>query len=176
MNTIGILSILEGESYKTVKRLWKLFETKYNSTGVQTFAHPNITFQGGKIDNLKELKKDFEILIKKIKPFEIEINGLGHFNKKVIYLKVKKTKELININKLINQFLRSYSSELFEYYVPKNWIPHITLAMDDLTEKNFKKAWFELKKQKWNFKQQIHNICIVKWYPNKIRIIKKYYL
>jgi len=34
METIGILSILEGKPYKVVKGYWKIFEEKYNSVGV----------------------------------------------------------------------------------------------------------------------------------------------
>ncbi|MHA1582111.1 MAG: hypothetical protein ACTSYM_06435 [Candidatus Baldrarchaeia archaeon] len=80
METIGISSILEGKPYKVVKKLWKTFEEKYNSVGVQIFSHPNITFQVGETKNLKQLKKNFEILINEIKPFEIEVDGFGHFN------------------------------------------------------------------------------------------------
>jgi len=49
METIGILSILEGKLYKVVKKLWKIFEEKYNSVGVQVFSHPNITFKPGRL-------------------------------------------------------------------------------------------------------------------------------
>jgi len=177
MDTIGILSILENKPYNDVKKIWKIFETKYNSVGVQVFNHPSVTFQGGKVKNIKQLKKDFQKVISKIKPFEIEVNGYGHFNKKVIYLKVKKTNDLIKLNKLINQFSVIYCKDLFKYYTPKKWIPHITLAMDDLTEDNLEKAWNELSKNKVRFKQKLHNLCIVKWYPSgKIKIIKKYEL
>lgn len=177
METIGVLSILEGKPYKVVKKLWKIFEEKYNSVGVQVFSHPNITFQAGETENLKQLKKDFEILVNEIKPFEIEVDGFGHFDKKVIYLKVKKNSGLIEINKKVNDFLRSYCFKLFEYYTPKNWIPHITLAMGDLTKENFEIAWNELRNKKFRFKQRLHNLCIVKWYPSgKIKIVKKFNL
>nr|MDO8046091.1 hypothetical protein [Candidatus Baldrarchaeota archaeon] len=99
METIGVLSILEGKPYKVVKKLWKIFEEKYNSVGVQVFSHPNITFQAGETENLKQLKKNFEI------------------------------------------------------------------------------AWNELRNKKFRFKQRLHNLCIVKWYPSgKIKIVKKFNL
>ena len=62
-----------------------------------------------------------------------------------------------------------------DYYFPKNWIPHITLAMSDLTPKIFKNAWNEFKDLKFEFNQKLHNICIAKKLPDgKIRIAKKY--
>jgi len=177
INTIGILSILENKQYKEVKKLWKLFEKKYNSTGVQSFNHPNITFQCGKTSNIKQLTNDFQGIISAIKPYEINVSEIGHFNKEAIYLKVKNSNNLLNINKLINRFLKNYCKELFENYNPQNWVPHITLAMNDLTNKNFENAWHELSNITIEFKQTLHNICIVKVFPDsKIRIIKKFEL
>jgi 2'-5' RNA ligase len=177
MDTIGVVSILEDKPYKDVKNLWKLFEKEFSSVGVQTFNHPHIAFQAGKTETFRQLKKDFQKIVPNIKPFNIEVNETRHFDKQVIYLKVGKTAELIRINKLINQFLKIHCQSLFEYYTPKNWVPHITLAMDDLTEENFEKAWSQLKHSKIKFKQKLHNICIVKWHPNgKIGIAKKYAL
>ncbi|MHA1582110.1 MAG: hypothetical protein ACTSYM_06430 [Candidatus Baldrarchaeia archaeon] len=71
--------------------------------------------------------------------------------------------------------MKSYCFKLFEYYTPKNWVPRITLAMGNLTKENFEMAWNELKNQKFRFKQRLHNLCVVKWYPNgKIKIVKKF--
>jgi len=84
---------------------------------------------------------------------------------------------LVRLNKLINQFLEKYCKNLFEYYTPKKWVPHITLAMDDLTEDSFERALNELSKNKIQFKLKLHNLCIVKRYPSgKIKIVKKYKL
>lgn len=176
-NTIGILSILENKHYKEVKKLWKLFEKKYNSTGVQTFNHPNVTFQGGKTSNIQQLTNNFQGIISNIKPYEINVAEIGHFKKEAIYLKVSNSKNLLNINKLINNFLKNYCEELFEYYNPQNWVPHITLAMNDLTIENFENAWYELNNITIEFKQTLHNICIVRLFPDsKIRIVKKFEL
>jgi 2'-5' RNA ligase len=176
MVTVGILSILEDEPYKMTRKLWKLFERTYRSRGVQTFNHPNITFQAVKTTNLKELRKEFQKVVGEIEPFEIEVDGVGHFDKKVIYLSVKKTKNLARINKLANEFLRMYG-ELFESYYPDRWTPHITLAMEDLTETSFDQAWNRLANHKIEFRQTLHNICIVKQQRSaKIRIDKRYQL
>ena len=58
MDSVWIVAILENEPYKDVKSLWKLFETKYDSVGVQIFNHPHVTFQGGKTSDSGQLNKD----------------------------------------------------------------------------------------------------------------------
>jgi 2'-5' RNA ligase len=56
-------------------------------------------------------------------------------------------------------------------------MPHITLAMDDLTEQNFDKAWNRFKRSKIEFEQELHNICLVKWCSDgEIKIAKRYEL
>jgi 2'-5' RNA ligase len=177
MSEIWIVSLLEGEPYRSVGNLWRLFENKYNSVGVQIFSHPHITFQGGKAENPRRLKKDFLKVVSQIKPFGIKISGTRHFDKKAICLKVEKTKELIEINKQVNRFLETYCQSLLEHYAPGIWTPHITLAMDDLTEENFEKAWTKLKNSRIEFKQKLHNICMVKRFLNgKVKIDKRYQL
>lgn len=177
MGTIGIPSILENKRYEDVTNLWELFEKGYGSVGVQTFSDPQIAFQGGKTDNLGQLTRDFQEIVSKTKPFGIEVSGVGHSNRVAIYLKVKKTSGLIRINERINKSVKDRCEDLLPYYVPEHWIPHITLAMDDLTEENFEKAWAELKNSKIEFKQELHNSCVVKWYPDgRIRIAEKYEL
>ncbi len=177
MTQIWIVSILENRPYKDVKNLWKLLEKKYDSTEVQIFKHPHITFQGGKTENPRQLCKDFQKIIPKIKPFEIEVKTLLHFDKKAICLKVEKTKVLFELSQLINKFLKNHCEDLLECYIPKRWIPHITLAAGDLTEVNFRKAWTDLNPKKIGFKQKLHNLCLVRQYPDgKIKIAKRYRL
>ena len=177
MDQIWIVSILEDQPYRDVKNLWKSFETKYNSVGVQLFSHPHMTFQGGETDNTRQLKRDFQEMASEIRPFEIRVKGPRHFDKKVIYLEVEKTPGLVEINKRISQFLKAHCHDLLEDYTPENWIPHITLAMDDLTAGNFQKAWTELRDSELRFKQKLHSLCIVKRYRSgKIRIDRRYEL
>jgi hypothetical protein len=49
--------------------------------------------------------------------------------------------------------------------------------MEDLSEDNFKRAWREFKGANIRYRQRVHNVCMVKWYPNgKIRIARRYEL
>jgi len=177
MDTIGIVSNIEGQPYKDIKRLWTLFERKYDSKAVQAYSHPHICYQAAKTSNAGELKKDLRHLILQIRPFEIEVNGLRHFRKDVIFLGVKKTRKLAAIHKLVHRFLEAHCQDLFELYFPEHWIPHITLAMEDLSEDNFRRAWREFKGSNIRYKQRVHNVCMVKWHPNgKIKIARRYEL
>ena len=175
--TIAIVSNLEGQPYKDVRRLWKLLERSYGCKAIQAYSHPHVSFQSARTPDVRQLKRDFENVVSQIRPFEIEVVGARHFRKDVIYLAVKRTRELAKIHKLINRFLESRCQDLVELYAPEHWLPHVTLAMEDLTEDNFEKAWMEFGGSNIRFKQRLHNICMVKWFPDgTIRIAKRYKL
>lgn len=174
---IGIVSNLEDEPYQLVKRYWNHFERKFDSVAIQAYSHPHFTFQFALTHNIKELKKTFEEVTLKIKPFPIEVDGVRRFDENAIYLKVEKTTGLLKIHQLIHGFLKERCNGLLEYYTPELWVPHVTLAMEDLTKNNFEKAWAELKDSEIKFRQRLHNVCMVKWYPGgKIKIAKRYIL
>lgn len=174
---IAIVSNLEGQPYEEVRRLWKLFERKYLSKAIQAYGHPHISFQSGTTPDVRQIKRDFQSLVSQIRPFEITVTGARHFREDVIYLAVKRTRELAKIHKLIDRFLESQCQDLVELYAPEHWLPHVTLAMEDLTEDNFKKAWMEFGGSNIRFKQRLHNVCMVKWLPDgTIRIAKRYKL
>jgi 2'-5' RNA ligase len=176
-DTIGIVSNLEGEPYREVKKLWALFERKYEAKAIQAYSHPHFTYQIAKTSDIKRVKMEFRKLAAQIGPFEIEVDGARHFRKDVIYLTVRKTQALARIHKVVHRFLETRCRDMLELYAPKHWIPHVTLTMEDLTEDNFEKAWREFKGSNIRFKQRIHNICIVKFHPDgKIRITRRYEL
>ncbi len=177
VDVIGILSILEDQPYLEVKRLWELSEKKYHSKGVQSFDHPNITFQGAVLKDVNELTEDFRNFAAGINPFKIEVSGFGCFDKNVIFLKVEKSDELSGINESVNSFLENRSMRIFDEYTRERWVPHITLAMDDLSTIEFDKAWKYFSNKECWLNEILHNLCLVKRDTlGKIRIIGKYSL
>lgn len=177
---LGVVSILEGEAYEETKKMWRLFERKYNSRAIQNFPQPHLSFQGGLSEDLKTIDSKLKILSSEISSFPITIGGINTFEKpeRVIFLSVAKTKELQKIHKKIDNLLQKYCSQTFRFYTPQNWLPHITLAQDDLTPNRFRKAKKDLENYHPHYRLILHHICLVRWYDQdrKIRIHKKYVL
>jgi 2'-5' RNA ligase len=177
---IGVVSILEGDAYKEIKRMWRLFEKEYNSRAIQNFPHPHLSFQGGICEDIKEIDANLKKLSAQIKPFLLRVEGINTFEKpdRAIFLEVVRTKTLQKIHKKIDALLRKYCSQTFKLYSPQNWHPHVTLAHGDLTPNKFQKAKKDLKNYDPRCKLKVHNLCLVRWYDKdkKIRIYKKYVL
>jgi 2'-5' RNA ligase len=166
--TIGITSLLTGNERDELLRFWNVFETEYNSIGVQSFDHPNLGFQGGRCSNIDMLKDELLNLSVVLSPFEVIVEGFGFFEapSKVVYLKVQKTDELIDLHKKINNSLANCCENLFKFYTPENWVPHITLAMDDLSETDFNNFKERYKDYLPSFKQTISNLALVEYKHN----------
>lgn len=79
-----------------------------------------------------------KILSRKVKPFEISLQGIGFFGTSTIYLNVKPSRKLNDLHRMIVNDLRSRGIEASTFDSP-HMVFHSTLAMD-LTEQQFKKA------------------------------------
>lgn len=162
--TVGILSILEGDLLNEAKRLWKLFETDYGSVGVQSFDYPNVTFQAGHCQNVMQLANEMPTLAQQLEPFEIIVDGLGCFESsgKVIFLRVQLTKELRRVHQAVSAMLGRYCDNLFEDYMLEKWIPHITVAMKDLTAVQFNRAMNDLRDYSPQYRQTLSSLNLVR--------------
>jgi 2'-5' RNA ligase len=176
---VGVVSILEGVPYKETKRMWRFFEREYNSKGIQNFAHPHLSFQGGICEDIKVIDASLKKLSAQIKPFLIRVERVSTFKEpdRAIFLEVVQTRALQRVHKKIDALLQKYCSQTFKLFSPQNWHPHVTLACEDLTQSNFQRAKKDLENYHPRYKLKVHNVCLVKWYhKDKIRICRKYVL
>jgi 2'-5' RNA ligase len=178
LRTVGVLSVLEGAALDEARRLWRLFETVYASKGVQSFDHPNVTFQGGQCRDVARLDSALLDLNRQLRAFEIIIDGLGYFEvcSNVVFLKVQPTEELRRINRAVNDVLRGHCDELFEYCLPRKWVPHVTVAMEDLTDENLERVKKDLGEYHPYYRQVLSNIHLVQRCEDtgRIEILRSY--
>jgi len=162
--TVGVLSILEGPARDEVLRLWKLFETKYDSRAVQTFAYPHLTFHAGGCLDVAALDDALTEFCQIDYPLDVEIDGVGYFELEspVIYLKVLPNPKLLALHEQIGAVMQTHCVSMFESYLPDNWVPHITLAMGDLTPANFQRAWRDLQNTHPQFRTTLSNMHLAR--------------
>ena len=79
----------------------------------------------------------------------------------------EKTPEIVSLNETLTLFLARHCSSVFEQYSPENWIPHISIALEDLDEVTFRSVWNEVKDDTIEFNSMIHNLWIVRWETQK---------
>lgn len=162
---IGYGIILEGEINNFMREVELLLFNKFNlQKGL--CQPPHITIKPPfKVEELSPYKNYLEELCKKIKPFEVELKDFGSFEKKVIYLAVKKNQRLQDIYETIYLDIKNkYNPKLAR----EEMIFHATLAYDDLDEETFRKAYEYLRENfQPEFKFTIDKIGLFSQLPDE---------
>ncbi len=142
---------LRKETFSILKK----FAKKYGAyKAYKDWKGPHITVYTmradyGEIGGLIEKAKS---VIKDVKQFKVYIEGIGYFMKAdstgkrnyVIFLRVKKTRELINLWRILNKNLHEYRASFPKY------VPHLTITRQDLDKKKFYAALREYKDLKFS--------------------------
>jgi 2'-5' RNA ligase len=75
-----------------------------------------------------------------IGPIEMEMNGFGHFGKKVLFVEIRKNKRLSQFQRLVSE-LMSEKLGYTDTYDYLEFHPHITLANRDFDAEDFDTVW-----------------------------------
>ena len=108
------------------------------------------------------------------KPFKILLEGVGTFDKNVIFLKVKKSSKLDKIYEDLIRNLKAINWIQWESYEGKNCKPHYTIGYKQLNEVNFNKVFNYLGTKDVKVVVDFNNLAITKL-GNRERIIYKLY-
>ena len=108
---------------------------------------PHITLQAAfrwSRDEMLALEQSLEEWVRGYSPFPIYLSGFGTFGKKVIYIQVKKSDELMTLQANLARHL----ADTFEIIDPqskrRSFTPHLTVASRKLTPQIFAQAWHYL--------------------------------
>ncbi|GGF29162.1 hypothetical protein GCM10010954_30390 [Halobacillus andaensis] len=163
--TVGVATLLSGEEKLEVLTYWNMFEIDFNSTGVQSFDSPNFGYQGGTCEDAASLKKDLEQLWAAHPSFEVNVDGFGYFEEPspVVYLKIEKNERLAALHKDVHQLLEQHCENLFALYAPDQWVPHITLAMGDISPEDIQIFKKEYHNHAPAFTQKVDHLALVEF-------------
>ena len=120
-------------------------------------------------------------LISQIASREVSISlhtsGLGIFTGKhpILYLPVVKSQKMITLHQAIWNLLQPLMKTHNEFYFPKAWVPHITLALNDLTKDNLACAVNSIAFEQIEIKTTLDSLSIAE-YEKEIagEIIKRF--
>ena len=131
----AVVALLNEEADVWVKSLWKELEENCDLKGIISFPIPHFTLVGAESFDLTKIQSGLQRVCLKIPPFNVETAGLGIFTGEspVIYLSVVKSLNLMNFHQQICQDIWNCENQPNSLYSPEAWVPHITLALLDVT-------------------------------------------
>jgi len=95
-------------------------------------------------ENVEALSSDLNTLSEYLVPFDVSIDGYGHFRNEVIFLNITENKVIADIAQAVNNLDKNAKP-----LKPNQFKPHITIAHRDLNDTEFNIAWDALKNKKY---------------------------
>lgn len=150
--------------YKEVNDLKNQIWEQYNSKGALQ-SPPHITLHMPfKIKEKKEqlLINSLKSITKSREPFNVYMNGFGHFNERVIYIHVQNSVELQSLHKSISKTLKVNHQLFNSDYKNHGFYPHMTIAFRDLKKDMFQAAWKQFAERGFEANIEVKSICLLK--------------
>jgi 2'-5' RNA ligase len=159
----AIVSLLDQAADQRIRAIHSELETKCGLKGIRLFPYPHFTWIGGNSCQLDKTEAMVGKLASITQPISVTTTGLGLFTgtSPVIYVPLVKTDELIHIHQQIWDETHTCADELHPFYQSASWVPHITLALIDITVDNLICAMSLLSFQSFEMTIQVNNLALV---------------
>ena len=94
-------------------------------------------------------------------PFKLSLVNFGAFPPRVIYIKVKESDALNNLQKATH---KNAATNWHIYPQPNSrpFIPHMTIAFRDLKKPLFAEAWQDFEQRKYSTEFTVRDLCLLK--------------
>ena len=113
-------------------------------------------------ENENKLIAPLSELASRYKPFNVNLQGFGAFQPRVIYVKVEENMVLDALQAAIQKTARSVWHIYPKSTNTRPFNPHVTIGFRDLNKPMFFKAWQEFEQRDYVSTFQVKDICLLK--------------
>jgi 2'-5' RNA ligase len=134
----GIVSLLDADSEQAVRSLWDELAREWNLREAARLAPiPHISYHVAEGYDLARIGLVMRRIGADAPPLNVRITGFGEFTAvgPVLYLAIARDTALDSLHASIWKALDDgdIARNSWRLYAPETWVPHVTLAMGDLT-------------------------------------------
>jgi len=160
----GLVSLLPTDYYQEVQSIWQMLEDECGLTGIKATPFPHFSWLIGMDFDWKALEDTLAEIARRAHPISVQAGGIGIFSgeKPVIYLPVVRNAELNALHRLVWEAIQPIGVGLSPVYAPKLWLPHISLAYQDVTQENIGCAMQKLAFHTFNWEFEVNNISFMR--------------
>ena len=159
----GIASLLDKPATERVESLWQELETRCGLVGVKITPFPHFSWQVTEGYDLPRLDTTLQNIARQMQPFTVRTAGLGLFSGEspIVYIHIVKDEALLRFHAMLWERMKKIAIRPALHYSPDQWVPHITLAYNDIRRENLDCALQTLAFQSFNWEIQIDNLITV---------------
>ena len=173
----GLVSLLDSKYHQQVEAIWQLLEDKCGLTGIRVTPFPHFSWLIASDFNWPALENTLREIASRTNPFTVRAAGLGMFSgfRPVIFIPLVRTAELSAFHRQVWESIQPHGIDLSPLYNPDNWMPHITLAYEDVTPENIPCVMQNLAFQTYNWEIRVDNISFIHQPDNQGGEIRYHY-
>lgn len=134
----AIISELDPKSSATVSDLWRKLREACGLQAIYNIPTPHFTWFAADHLDFDQAAPVLSRIAENSESLTLHTFGLGIFSGEhpVLYLPMVKSKQMIALHNKIWDQVQPFGEDVQLYYSPKLWVPHITLALEDLNRDN----------------------------------------
>lgn len=132
---IAIASLLSMQANQQVQHMWDLLDANCGLSEMKQTPLPHFTWQSAENYQLDAAEATLRRIASRVTPFVVLTAGIGIFTGPlpVLYLSLVKSQNMIDVHHMLWSELALLGAQVNDYYAPPRWVPHITLAIRDIT-------------------------------------------
>lgn len=126
----GIVTCFDEAFNQKIEVIWRDLENQFGLENAVLPKIPHFSYHVATDYDIPAIKQAMEVIGNSMQAFSIQTSGIGIFTGMypVVYLPIAMTTELARLHEQIWKGVNSHSQNSQIYYVPQQWMPHITLV------------------------------------------------
>ena len=159
----GLVSLLPEPFYGQVESIWQELERDFGLVGIWVTPFPHFSWQIAVDYDFEYTAEIVEKIACQTPPLLVRTTGLALFTGEspVIYIPVVKTAALIELHTLLWEHTKEASAGRAAYYAPGAWMPHVSLAYEDVDRGNVGRVMERLAFRAFSWEMIIDNIALI---------------
>jgi 2'-5' RNA ligase len=161
---LGLVSLLDDAHSIKVRILWDAWERLFGIRHLlEVTPVPHISYFIAPEIDVEKLERQLGKFVMDMKPFKVMATGIGIFThpRLVLYTPVVRTQTLTEVHsRLMAHFMPAASNPL-ALYMPDQWMPHITLAYEDVTPELLPEIFNWLHRHPISWEIEIDNVALL---------------
>jgi 2'-5' RNA ligase len=159
----GLVSFLPEPYYQQVKDIWQKLEEECGLQGIKVTPYPHFSWQIAQDYDLDLLQTIMSKVAQQASTIPVQTAGIGLFTgpRPVIYIRVVKSTELMNFHAHLWELTQPAGKGISPFYSPESWMPHISLAYEDVDASNIAPIIEMLAFQNYTWKMIVDNISLI---------------
>ncbi|MDP9237024.1 MAG: 2'-5' RNA ligase family protein [Chloroflexota bacterium] len=159
----AIVSALDDPLRERIEDVWGELKAVFGLKSVIGSTHPHFTYQVAQRYDSDAINEALSAIAKVEPPFAAETRGLGVFRgeETVLYLAVARDAGVEHMHARVWAAAAGAAKGLREYYVAATWVPHITLAIGDLEQRQLPEIMRFLGRREYRWPVPVTNLSLI---------------